>query len=73
MLGLAAAQENTLNTSVQVTTRSPPALVPGRRQLLSVGVNDLGVASSGGFAYVLARDDPQNQHASVYVFAPGCQ
>jgi hypothetical protein len=72
-LGLAAAgSASTDSTSVQVVTRSPPAIVPGTRTLLSVDPGSVGVTASGGFAYVLAEDDPNNQTCSVTIFAPGC-
>jgi hypothetical protein len=72
-LGLAAASSaSTDSTSVQVVTRSPPAVVPGTRTLLSIDPGSVGVAASGGFAYVLAQDDPSNQTCTVTIFAPSC-
>jgi hypothetical protein len=72
-LGLAAASStSTSSTSVQVVTRSPAAVAPGKRTLLSVDPGSVGIAASGGFGYVLAQDDPKNNTASVYVFAPSC-
>jgi hypothetical protein len=71
-LALAAATENTQTTSVQVATQQPLALESGKRVVLSVAPGSVGVATSGGFGYVLAADDPKNVSASVYVFAPSC-
>ena len=69
----AAAGDMTLNTtSVQVMTKTPPALVAGVRQPIPIDPGSIGVASSGGFGYVLASDDPKNETATVYVFAPAC-
>lgn len=71
-LVLAAAAENPQNTSVQVATKMPAQLVPTKRALLSADPRGVGSASSNGFGYVLVQDDPNNQTASVYVFAPSC-
>lgn len=72
-LGLAAASSSsTGSTSVQLVTKSPPTVNAASRTLISVDPGSVGVASSGGFAYVLAKDDPNNATASVYVFAPSC-
>jgi hypothetical protein len=72
-LGLAAAgSTSTDSTSVQIVTRAPPAVVAGTRRLLSIAPGSVGVAASGGFAYVLSQDDPANQTCSVTIFAPSC-
>jgi hypothetical protein len=72
-LGLAAASAtSTDSTSVQVVTKSPPAVQAATRTLLSVDPGSVGTAASGGFAYVLAQDDPTNHTCSVYIFAPSC-
>jgi hypothetical protein len=72
-LGLAAASSgSTDSTSVQLVTRTPAAVQPATRTLISVAPGSVGVAASGGFAYLLAQDDPSNKTCSVYVFAPGC-
>jgi len=72
-LGLAAAGSTTTNsTSVQVVTKQPAAVRSSTRTLLSVGPGAVGAASSNGFGYVLAEDDPKNETCSVYVFAPAC-
>jgi hypothetical protein len=73
VLGLAAAASgSTGSTSVQLVTKSPPAVVASTRTLLSIDPGSVGVASSGGFGYVLAQDDTNNKSCSVYVFAPAC-
>jgi hypothetical protein len=72
-LGLAAASStSTDSTSVQIVTKAPPTVQRSTRTLISVDPSSVGVASSGGFAYVLAKDDPANLTCSVYVFAPAC-
>jgi hypothetical protein len=72
-LGLAAASAtSTDSTSVQIVTKSPTTVDTASRTLVSVSPGDLGAASSNGFGYVLAQDDPKNQSCSVYIFAPSC-
>ena len=72
-LGFAAASSTSTNsTSVQRVTKTPPTVDTSTRTLLSVAPGSVGVASSGGFAYVLAEDDPNNQSCSVTIFAPAC-
>jgi hypothetical protein len=72
-LGLAAASaSSTDSTSVQVVLKSPPAVQTSTRTLISVPPSSLGVASSSGFGYLLAHDDPNNASCSVYIFAPSC-
>jgi hypothetical protein len=72
-LGLAAASSgSTDSTSVQLVTKSPPAVVASTRTLLSIDPGSVGVAASGGFGYVLAQDDSNNKSCSVYIFAPAC-
>jgi hypothetical protein len=71
-VGFAASAEDMQNTSVQVFDRSARALFTGKRALIPSASTSLAVASSGGYVYVLAKDDPQNQSASVYILAPGC-
>jgi len=69
----AAPSDQTLNTtSVQVMTMKPPALVKGLRAEIPIDPGSVGVAASGGFAYVLAPDQPKNNTSTVYIFAPGC-
>jgi hypothetical protein len=73
---IAGAKEDPLRqVSVQIASRAqtPASIVPNKRYVLPVDVNAVGVATSNGFAYVLAADDPTNQTATVHVFAPGCQ
>jgi hypothetical protein len=73
VLGLAAASSgSTDSTSVQLVTKSPPAVVAGTRTLLSIAPGSVGVAASGGFGYLLAQDDTNNKSCSVYIFAPAC-
>jgi hypothetical protein len=72
-IGLAAASSaSTTTTSVQVVTKTPPTLDAATRTVIPVAPNKIGAASSNGFAYVLAQDDPHNQTCHVYVFAPSC-
>jgi hypothetical protein len=72
-LGLAAASTtSTDSTSVQVVTKTPPTVQSATRTLISVAPGSVGAAASGGFAYLLAQDDPKNQSCSVYIFAPAC-
>lgn len=72
-LGLAAASStSTDSTSVQVVTKTPPTVHGATRTLISVDPSSVGVAASGGFAYVLAKDDANNTSCSVYIFAPAC-
>lgn len=72
-LGMAAASSaSTDTTSVQLVTKAPPTLVAATRTLISAAPGNVGAAASGGFAYVLAQDDPKNLTCSVYVFAPAC-
>ncbi len=69
----AAPSDMTLNTtSVQVMTKKPAALVKGLRTEIPVDPGNVGVAASGGYAYVLIPDLPKNQSATVYIFAPSC-
>ena len=71
-LGIAAASSSTStnSSSVQVVTKSPPAVETATRTLISVPPSSVGVARSNGFGYLLAQDDPKNQSCSVYIFAP---
>jgi hypothetical protein len=72
-LGLAAASAaSTDTTSVQIVTKSPPTVEAASRTLVSVAPSSVGGTASGGFAYVLAQDDPKNLSFSVYIFAPAC-
>jgi hypothetical protein len=72
-LGLAAASAtSTDSTSVQIVSKSPTTVDAASRTLVSVAPGNLGVASSNGFGYLLAEDDPKNQSCSVYIFAPSC-
>jgi hypothetical protein len=69
-LGLAASKDDRAQTSVQVATKT--GLIANRRFVLPVDVNRAAAVASGGFGYVLIRDDPDNKSAGVHVFAPGC-
>jgi len=72
-LGLAAASSGSTNsTSVQRVTKQPASVDTATRTLLSVPPGAVGVATSGGFGYVLAQDDPNNKTCSVSIFAPSC-
>lgn len=72
-LGLAAASSaSTDTTSVQLVTKSPLNVETATRTLISAAPGLVGAAASGGFAYVLAQDDPKNLTCSVYIFAPAC-
>jgi hypothetical protein len=71
-VGFAASPDDMQSTSVQVVDRPARALFTGKRALLPTASTSLAVATSGGFVYVLAKDDPQNQSATVYILAPGC-
>ena len=57
---------------MQVVLKSPPTVQTSTRTLISVPPANLGVASSNGFGYLLAQDDPKNASCSVYIFAPSC-
>jgi hypothetical protein len=73
VLGLAAASSaSTDTTSVQLVTKSPLNVETATRTLISAAPGSVGGAASGGFAYLLAQDDPKNQSCSVYIFAPAC-
>lgn len=68
---LAAAPGAQGQTSVQVASRKPsPSIVAAKRYVLPVSTGQVGLASSHGFAYVLAADAPDG--ATLHVFAPGC-
>jgi hypothetical protein len=68
---LAAAAGAQGQTSVQVASRKPtPSIVAGKRYVLPVSTGQVGLASSHGFASVLAADAPDG--ATLHVFAPGC-
>ena len=72
-LGIAAAGSTSADgSSVQVVTKNPPTVLTSTRTLISVPPASVGVASSNGFGYILAQDDPKNLSASVYIFAPSC-
>jgi hypothetical protein len=71
-LALAGTAEDPNSSSVQVFDRTSGAIVSGRRGVIPAPPYTLGVAASGGFAYVFAPTDESNASASVYVVAPGC-
>jgi hypothetical protein len=67
----AAAAGTTAQTSVQVAVRTPmPQLALGRRYVVPVGVTQVGAASSNGYGYVLAADQPSS--CTLHAFAPAC-
>src|ERR1019366_10018330 len=73
VLGSAAASSASTDTArVQLVTKSPLNVETATRTLISAAPDAVGVAGSGGFAYLLAQDDPKNQSCSVYIFAPAC-
>jgi len=72
-LGLAGAASNpAATTSVHVVKKGSVAVVAGQVAALPVGPTSVGIATSNGFGYALAQDDPMNQTCTVYIFAPGC-
>ncbi|HEX3771476.1 MAG TPA: hypothetical protein VHV30_11445, partial [Polyangiaceae bacterium] len=71
-VALAGTAEDPDSSSVQVFDRTRGSVVSGRRGVIPAPPYTLGVAASGGFAYVFAPTDENNGSASVYVVAPGC-
>jgi hypothetical protein len=69
---LAAAANELAQTSVQLVLKgSPPTVAPSqRRTVVPVAVGAAGLATSGGFGYVLANDAPDT--CTLHVFAPAC-
>jgi hypothetical protein len=71
-VGLAASSQDITSTSIQVFSRSANAIRSGQRAVIPSAPNQLGVASSQGFVYVLVQDDSTNQRSTVWIVAPGC-
>ena len=71
-LGLAGAASNPAATTSVHVVKKTTGVVAGQVAPLPVGPTSVGVATSSGFGYALAQDDPMNQTCTVYVFAPGC-
>lgn len=72
-IAFSALSSSSLTTTlVQMATKSPSAIVPGKNQRLTVGPGALGVAVSGGFVYALEQNDSKNETCRVQIFAPSC-
>ena len=72
-LALAAAKENSAQTSVQLVTRNGAtiALAPGKRFLVPARVDQVAVGGTNGFGYVVNPDTANAM--TVHIFSASCQ
>jgi hypothetical protein len=73
LLALAAARENSGQTSIQVVTNNNGALAlaPGKRLVVKQRVDQVAAAGTDGFGYVVTPDTADSM--TVHTFSPGCQ
>ncbi len=73
LLALAAARENSGQTSIQVVTNNNGALAlaPGKRFVVKQRVDQVAAAGTEGFGYVVTSDTPDTM--TVHTFSAGCQ
>ncbi len=72
ILALAAARENSAQTSIQVVTNTNGtlALAPGKRFVVKQRVSEVAAAGTDGFGYVVTPDTADTM--TVHMFSAGC-